>query len=70
MPNPKAEGQATFEELRELKAGARVRHARYGEGEVRKNEKLSGDVVLSIEFDGKLRHMMASMAKLEILSRD
>lgn len=70
VPIPKEEGQATFEELRELKAGARVRHARYGEGDVRKNEKLSGDVVLSIEFDGKLRHMMASMAKLEILSRD
>ena len=70
VPSPKEEGQATFEELRELKAGARVRHARYGVGEVRKNEKLSGDVVLSIEFDGKLRHMMASMAKLEILSGD
>ena len=50
-----------------LEPGARVRHKRFGEGKLLKKEETSADAILSIDFGGKTKHMMASMADLEVL---
>lgn len=52
--------------LRNLEAGAKVRHKRFGQGTLLKKETTSTDAILSIDFGGKTKHMMASMAELEI----
>lgn len=55
------------EELSRLEAGARVRHRRYGEGVVIRREEIADDVILTIDFSGKTKHLTAGMAKLELL---
>lgn len=53
--------------LCQLEPGAKVRHKRFGEGTLIKKETTSTDAILSIDFGGKTKHMMASMADLDIL---
>ena len=46
--------------------GDRVRHTRFGEGEVTALEEKGGDYQVTVTFDnGSTRRMMASFAKLK-----
>ncbi|MDO5016487.1 MAG: UvrD-helicase domain-containing protein [Eubacteriales bacterium] len=54
-------------ELSRLEEGTRVRHRRYGEGVVIGREEIADDVILTIDFSGKTKHLTAGMAKLEVL---
>lgn len=66
-PEKKAESTGGSDVLKNIGAGTKVRHKRFGDGRVIKTEKVGGDAILSIDFGGTVKHMMASMAKLEII---
>ena len=52
-----------------FRAGMRVRHASFGEGIVLQSEARQGDEEVTITFeDGRTKHLLASLAKLTILS--
>lgn len=55
--------------LMSLKPGAQLSHKRFGEGKLIKIEIISNgaDALLSIDFNGTLKHMTAAMADLDII---
>ena len=54
------------ERLLQLEKGATLRHPRFGLGTLLKTAPVSGDAILTIDFEGKIKHMMAGMAELTI----
>ncbi len=69
-PNINKNTMKTKRNLQELAIGTKVRHKRFGEGVLLKIEKLSHDAILSIDFSGKIKHMTAGMAKLDIVDKE
>lgn len=58
--------KAAISKLLALPEGSKVRHPRFGIGTLIKKTAIGEDGILSIDFSGKTKHMMASMSKLEI----
>lgn len=63
---PRETDRSQKEALMVLPVGTRLKHPRFGSGTLVKKEEVSGDAILSIDFNGTVKHMMAGMAKLEV----
>ena len=48
----------------QLKAGMQVVHPRFGEGVVLKVEEVGGDALVTVDFDGMRKNMLANAAGL------
>lgn len=65
-PAAKTTDEGRKEALMSLPAGTRLKHPRFGTGILVRKEEVSGDAILSVDFNGTVKHMMAGMAKLEV----
>lgn len=59
--------ESQVDALADLPLGSQLKHARFGVGTLIKKDPVTADMILSIDFNGKVKHMMASMARLEIM---
>jgi DNA helicase-2/ATP-dependent DNA helicase PcrA len=60
--NKKEEGVLTPDDLTE---GMKVVHPRFGEGVILKVEKVGGDALVTVDFDGMRKNMLAGSANLK-----
>lgn len=65
-PPKKAQASARGLRIQDLSLQMTLYHRRYGKGILTRMDRVSGDAILCIDFDGISRRMMASMAPLSL----